>query len=342
MGDTALVIMAEPSVAEVTRHVQMIHDLMSTHMKEGTHYGASFPGDTKKNLLKAGADKLGLLFHFVAEYDVDTTDLSNGHREHRVVCHLYTMNGHNLVGEGLGSASTMESKYRWRNSSRKCPHCGQEAIIKGKEEYGGGWICFKKKNGCGATFQDNDPAIVNQSAGKVENPDIADTYNTVLKIAKKRAYVDATISATAASDIFTQDAEDFAPDRSAPATEPEPTIEPLAETIKTARADFVAILTSKVGDADAFTVDEKAKAKDKLNRGQETSQAYLDYVHTVVREYQGKLDERRAPKPEARPTVKPETKEEPKQPSEPTITTGAELAKKFGVEIPEEPPKELF
>ena len=44
---------------------------------------------------------------------------------------------------------------------------------------------------------------------RVENQDIADTYNTVLKRAKKRAFVDAVKSTTAASDIFTQDIEDL-------------------------------------------------------------------------------------------------------------------------------------
>lgn len=44
---------------------------------------------------------------------------------------------------------------------------------------------------------------------RVENQDIADTYNTVLKMAKKRAFVDAVKSTTAASDIFTQDIEDL-------------------------------------------------------------------------------------------------------------------------------------
>lgn len=43
-----------------------------------------------------------------------------------------------------------------------------------------------------------------------ENPDIADTYNTVLKIAKKRALVDAMLSIAALSEIFTQDIEDMA------------------------------------------------------------------------------------------------------------------------------------
>jgi len=52
---------------------------------------------------------------------------------------------------------------------------------------------------------------VSQAAGRVENTDLADTYNTVLKMAKKRALVDATLTATAASDIFTQDLEDYTP-----------------------------------------------------------------------------------------------------------------------------------
>lgn len=42
-----------------------------------------------------------------------------------------------------------------------------------------------------------------------ENENIADTFNTVLKMAKKRAMVDAVLTCTAASDIFTQDLEDL-------------------------------------------------------------------------------------------------------------------------------------
>jgi hypothetical protein len=103
----------------------------------------------------------------------------------------------------------MESKYRWRKAALKCPACGKEAIIKGKAEYGGGWVCYGKNGGCGAKYRDGDAAVEKQKTGKVENPDIADTYNTVLKMSKKRAYVDAVITACAASDIFTQDAEDL-------------------------------------------------------------------------------------------------------------------------------------
>lgn len=42
-----------------------------------------------------------------------------------------------------------------------------------------------------------------------EHNNPADYYNTCLKMAKKRAYVDAVLTATGASDIFTQDIEDM-------------------------------------------------------------------------------------------------------------------------------------
>jgi hypothetical protein len=63
-------------------------------------------------------------------------------------------------------------------------------VLKSKNE-GEGYFCWRKKDGCGALFPLGDKAIENQEVGRVENPDIADTYNTVLKMAKKRAQVDA-------------------------------------------------------------------------------------------------------------------------------------------------------
>ena len=41
----------------------------------------------------------------------------------------------------------------------RCPSCGKSgSIIKSKNEYGGGWVCFIKKKGCGAKFT-TDPAL---------------------------------------------------------------------------------------------------------------------------------------------------------------------------------------
>lgn len=64
----------------------------------------------------------------------------------------------------------------------------------------------------------------NNQKERVENPDIADVYNTVMKMAKKRAFVDAVKSTTAASDIFTQDVEDL-PEWMLQAEQPQPPVQ---------------------------------------------------------------------------------------------------------------------
>jgi len=199
------------SVNQVKAQVAQVQELMKGMMQEGTHYGKSFPNDTKKNLLKPGADKLMFMFRLRPDFEQEIKELANGHREIITHCKVYHIESGNKIAEGVGSASTLESKFRYRNTGRKCPECGKETIKESKYD-GGGFYCYAKIGGCGAKFDKNDPAVINQSVGKIENPDIADCYNTVLKISKKRSYVDATITATAASDIFTQDLEDLTGD----------------------------------------------------------------------------------------------------------------------------------
>jgi len=196
------------SVEEMIGHVGLIQDVMAHTMRKDVHYGVIPGTGTKPTLLKAGAEKLSLTFRLRPKFTIERLDLSDGHRELIVTCNMYnSAGGHE--GQGVGSCSTMESKYRWRKEERTCPTCGKAAIIKGKAEYGGGWLCWAKKEGCGGKWADGAQEIESQQVGRVENPDIADVYNTVLKMAKKRAQVDATLTATAASDLFTQDVEDM-------------------------------------------------------------------------------------------------------------------------------------
>lgn len=177
--------------------------------QDGGDYG-SIPGaGSKKVLLKSGADKLCELYGLYDEYEVESEeDFDTSLFYYKVKCILKSRRDDSTVGTGLGSCSTFESKYRWRDSQRKCPTCTKETIIKGKEEFGGGWLCWGKKGGCGAKFKDGDEKIEKQTIGRVENPDILDTVNTVLKMAKKRAKIDAVIGVTRSSGIFTQDMED--------------------------------------------------------------------------------------------------------------------------------------
>jgi hypothetical protein len=196
--------------ASMQRQVNLIQEVMAQVMKSGEHYG-TIPGcGNKPTLLKPGAEKLSATFHLAPKYQIQKTELGNGHREYEITCTLSLIGSDTFIGQGVGSCSTMEGKYRYRKGSMTCPECGKEnTVIKGKKEYGGGWLCYKAKGGCGAKFKDDDPFIVNQDTGKVEHDNPADYYNTVLKMAKKRAHVDAILTATAASDIFTQDIEDM-------------------------------------------------------------------------------------------------------------------------------------
>ncbi len=200
----------ELSVDEVLRHVALIEDVMDRVLKRDKHYGI-IPGTEKPTLYKAGAEKLGVTFRLAPEYDEQVIDLGNSHREYRFKCRLRNIITGAILGEGVGSCSTMESKYRWRQQKRVCPLCGKDAIIKGKKEYGGGWLCWKTKGGCGAKFETGDETIESQEVGRIENPDIADVWNTAYKIGKKRSYIDCTLTATATSDILTQDMEDTTP-----------------------------------------------------------------------------------------------------------------------------------
>lgn len=213
-GQSAIVQSSPMGLTEIKDHVRLIQEVMKTVMRENEHYGV-IPGcGKKKALFKAGAEKLNLTFRLAPKFEIESQDLGNGHRNFNVRCLLYSITSGEFIGEGVGSCSTMEGKYRFRKAEQVCPECGTAAIRKGSQQYGGGWYCDRKKDGCGAKFEEGDPAIENHDMGRVEHDNPADHWNTCLKIAKKRAHVDATISATAASDIFTQDLEedDVTPD----------------------------------------------------------------------------------------------------------------------------------
>ena len=187
--------------------LQEFRKFVDQYMVPGEDYG-QIPGTPKPTLYKPGADKLCELYGLSDSYRIidRLVDFDRGLFDYEIECQL-SRDGM-LVATGLGSCSSFEGKYRWRDSKRICPQCNKDTIIKGKEEYGGGWLCFKKTGGCGATFKDGDQSIESQIIGRVENDDIATLKNTILKMAKKRAKVDAALAATRSAGIFTQDIGD--------------------------------------------------------------------------------------------------------------------------------------
>ena len=217
----SLIRKQEFTPADVKRQADQINELMQLTMVRGVHYGVIPECGEKPTLLKPGAEKINLMFQLSPELvETNETRYEGFHKEYRVVMALKHTRTGRIWGMGTGSCSTLESKYRYRNAARKCPNCQKESIIKGKAEWGGGWICWKKKGGCGSKFSENDPNITNQEAGKIENEDPADQWNTVLKMAKKRALVDAVLGIGACSDLFTQDLDDIKNNKSAQKGEP--------------------------------------------------------------------------------------------------------------------------
>ena len=207
---TSAIVKAETAIQMVTPHqivqqVQNIQQLMSAVMKDGCHYGTIKGCGDKPTLLQPGAQKLCLMFQLADSYEIEQTDHVNGHREYRVKCTLASKSTGAVQGTGVGICSTMESKYRYRTgpvefTGKPVPREYWDSG-RGQKVIGGKGFTAKKN-------PDTGMWEIAKQGEKVENPDIADTYNTVLKMACKRALVHATLNTTAASDIFAQDLED--------------------------------------------------------------------------------------------------------------------------------------
>ena len=189
-------------------------DFVKAALKEDVDYGM-IPGTSKNTLYKPGGEKLARFFGLSPSFhDLDITEDWTGadHDDepffyYRQECML--MRNGVLMASAQGSCNSWEKKYRYRSAKKVCPTCKTENIIKGKEEYGGGWICWKKNGGCGAKFRDGDKAIEGQKTGQVKNPDVHDLVNTILKMAQKRAFVAAVLLAVNGSEFFTQDMDDL-------------------------------------------------------------------------------------------------------------------------------------
>jgi hypothetical protein len=203
--NTVATISIGANLVELTRRAEIIDSIFRKIMKKDVHYGI-IPGigSNKPSLYKPGSEKLMVVFNLGAKLEVDKVLLPEGHREYEVKAHVYHYPTGNFIGDGVGMCSTMESKYRYRNVADYT--VTGEVIPRDYKEQKAAY----RKQGFGAKQVDGEWQWVKYGdKEKQENPDVADVYNTVLKMAKKRALIDAVLSATGASDIFTQDVEDF-------------------------------------------------------------------------------------------------------------------------------------
>lgn len=173
------------TAVEMKAQVQTIQQVMASVMVKDVHYGI-IPGcGNKSALYKPGAEKLMMTFRLAADPQVVEVPTEDG-ITFRVFCRITNQATGIFLGNGIGECSSKEEKYNWR------------ATVSEKE-----W----------ANTAEDRKRIKYARNGEIyqirTNP--ADVANTVLKMAKKRALVDAILTVTAASDIFEQDLEDMDP-----------------------------------------------------------------------------------------------------------------------------------
>lgn len=173
---------------------QAVVEFTRQMMVDGRDYG-KIPGTgDKPTLLKPGAEKLASLFGLsplfeIIEREMDWTGEQHGGEPFFYLQYRCTLTRGELVaGQGVGSCNSWEKKYRFRNVY---PNKATE------EDKANGRL--ETRSGRTGAYQ----------VYVVKNPDPADVVNTIDKMAQKRALVAAVLIAVNASELFTQDVEDY-------------------------------------------------------------------------------------------------------------------------------------
>ena len=179
---------------EMKLKLSMVKNFMQDIMDKGFDYD-TIPGTDKPCLFKPGAEKLLSVYGFssLVKEKRETRDLNTGYYLAEVTMQIIHRGSGAIITEGVGECSSFESKYRYR-------WLFENELPKGTDKTG---LVAKTweatKNG----------QKVEYTKYRVDNVDLIDQWNTVLKMAKKRALVDATLTATGTSGIFNQTVDEM-------------------------------------------------------------------------------------------------------------------------------------
>lgn len=178
-------------LANMKQKLNLVQSFFKEIMLPGQDYGI-IPGTDKPTLLKPGSEKLCEFYGYsiTVKDREENADKETGYYRAIVTVALAHRRTGVVVAEGVGEANTMEGRYRWRwvpdwklpkGIDKSNLHCEERKSKKGEK-----YLMYRMEN--------EDPWAL---------------WNTVLKMAKKRALVDAALSATRSSGLFTQDMEDL-------------------------------------------------------------------------------------------------------------------------------------
>lgn len=170
------------NIANTMNKIAQMQTVVQKTLKKGHDFG-EVPGTNKPTLLKPGGEKICMLFGLNPEYEFlqTTEDYDKEFFSYNIKCTLFK--NRQAVAQGVGSCNSKEKKYRYINvDSIPVNYIGPS------EEF---------------------PDKYGRPKYKISNPDVCSLVNTILKMAKKRAFIDAVLQVASLSEVFTQDLEDI-------------------------------------------------------------------------------------------------------------------------------------
>lgn len=182
--DTTLIEEMDLGVVQRTMNkISAFQAVVQQALKREHDYGV-IPGTLKPTLLKPGGEKICMMLGVNPEYELmdHTQDYEKGFFAYTIKCTL--KKGSRSVAQGVGNCNSFEKRYRWINSDYIPEGIDPMLIRKFIDKYG-------------------------RTKYKLPHPNPCDLANTILKIAKKRAFIDAVLQVASLSEIFTQDIEDI-------------------------------------------------------------------------------------------------------------------------------------
>ncbi len=170
------------NISTTMNKIAQMQIIVQKTLKKGHDFG-EVPGTSKPTLLKPGGEKICMLFGLNPEYEFlqTTEDYDKEFFSYNIRCTLFR-NGQ-PVAQGVGSCNSKEKKYRYIN------------VDNIPENYTG--------------FSEPITDKYGRTKYKINNPDICSLVNTILKMAKKRAFIDSVLQVASLSEVFTQDLEDM-------------------------------------------------------------------------------------------------------------------------------------
>lgn len=180
-------LVAPMSIEEFSQKWMDFQKFVNSQLKNGKDFG-QVPGIQKPFLMLPGAQKILSRYLVRPEYTVTNRveKWDKGLFNFEVKCVLCSMRDDSILGEGIGSCNSYEEKYRYNWVTKK--KLGNRRALAQRERTGkyGDYIEYK-----------------------VQRTDLASIHNTILKMAKKRSVIDASLTLSNASEYFTQDVEDI-------------------------------------------------------------------------------------------------------------------------------------